>query len=112
MEPPVNFPTTLTWTLPDWLPGVVAAHGAVDASDEARMALVIAVGAAQLEHGTGGPFAAAVFSDGSSPRLLAVGVNLVVPAASSTAHAEIVALSLAGQHYGTYDLTRTVRSRS
>jgi tRNA(Arg) A34 adenosine deaminase TadA len=51
----------------------------------------------------GGPFAAAVF-DHESGRLLAVGANRVVASGYSCAHAEIIALSLAQQRLGHYDL--------
>ena len=56
-----------------------------------------------VEHDSGGPFAAAVFEEASG-RLVSVGVNRVVPTACSSAHAEIVALTLAQQKLGSYDL--------
>ena len=50
----------------------------------------------------GGPFAAGVFRpDG---RLVAAGVNRVVPDAAPIAHAEIVAIAAAGQVLETWDL--------
>ena len=99
----VTIPTSLTWTLPAWVPEVVAGHGPVGASDADRMALVLSLGAAQLEHGTGGPFAAAVFAD-DTHETLAVGVNLVVPQSACIAHAEMVAFALAGKRLGSFDL--------
>ncbi|MCB1036625.1 MAG: nucleoside deaminase, partial [Acidobacteria bacterium] len=68
------------------------------------MALVVELSRENLRQGTGGPFAAAVF-DGSSGRLLAPGVNLVEPAGCSVAHAEMVALMVAQQVAGTFDLS-------
>ncbi len=56
-----------------------------------------------VERGSGGPFAAAVF-DPQRGMLVAPGVNLVMPASCSSAHAEIVALSVAQQVTGTHDL--------
>lgn len=53
---------------------------------------------------TGGPFGAAVF-DMATGRPLAVGVNLVVATSSAAAHAEVVAICLAGQGLGNYDLS-------
>ena len=55
------------------------------------------------EHETGGPFAAGVF-ERDSGRLVALGVNRVVPLGCSSAHAEIMALSLAQRRLGVYDL--------
>lgn len=50
----------------------------------------------------GGPFGAAVFSgDGA---FVAPGVNRVVPSSVAVAHAEIVAIGLAGQVLGSWDI--------
>jgi tRNA(Arg) A34 adenosine deaminase TadA len=68
-----------------------------------RMRLVIRFAELNVEHGTGGPFAAGVFEQPTG-RLIAVGVNRVVPLNLSSAHAEIVALSFAQTKLGTYDL--------
>jgi tRNA(Arg) A34 adenosine deaminase TadA len=56
-----------------------------------------------VTEGTGGPFAAAVF-ELDTGRLVAAGVNRVVPANISVAHAEVLALGLADAALGTYDL--------
>ena len=80
--------------LPAWLKfEQLAAQRYPDA--DARIALAIELACRNVEHATGGPFGAAVF-DGTGT-LVAVGVNRVEPLASSLAHAEIVALTLA-QH--------------
>ncbi|MCI5121776.1 MAG: nucleoside deaminase [Candidatus Electrothrix sp. AUS4] len=52
---------------------------------------------------TGGPFAAGVF-ERDSGRLVVIGVNRVLPSICSSAHAEVVALSLAQKLLGVYDL--------
>lgn len=52
----------------------------------------------------GGPFAAAVF-EMKTHRLVSIGVNRVVPANCSLAHAEAVAIALAQQNLKTYDLS-------
>lgn len=66
------------------------------------MRLVIHLARGNIEHGTGGPFAAAVFD--KDHRLVAVGLNLVDTLKCSSAHAEIIALSLAEQRIGDYHL--------
>ena len=81
-------------TLPAWV------HEAVDANadysdDDAKMALAIRLSALNVEHGSGGPFGAAVFSPES--RLIGVGVNRVVPHSTSIAHAEMMAFATAQQ---------------
>ncbi|MBN1417654.1 MAG: nucleoside deaminase [Planctomycetes bacterium] len=67
------------------------------------MRLAIALAARNIEEGSGGPFGAAVF-ERTSGRLVAAGMNLVVSARTSVAHAEIVAIILAQARLGTYDL--------
>jgi len=58
------------------------------------MRLAIELARRNVEAGTGGPFGAVVSSIADG-RLIAIGVNRVEPDACSSAHAEIVALSLA-----------------
>ena len=87
-------------TLPAWV------HEGIDTSasyrgDEAKVALAIELSARNVDARTGGPFGAAVF--GPDDRIIAVGVNRVVPQACSLAHAETMAYMLAQQ--------RTQRSR-
>ncbi|MGI9518429.1 MAG: nucleoside deaminase [Pirellulaceae bacterium] len=71
-----------------------------------RMKTVIEFSRQNFEHDTGGPFAAGVFEKDSG-RIVAIGVNLVVPSKCSSAHAEIMALSLAQQAIGNFDLGAT-----
>lgn len=66
------------------------------------MRFVINLARENVRHGTGGPFAAAVF-DGTG-RLVAPGINLVVASNCSVLHAEIVALMLAQKSLARYDL--------
>ena len=75
-------------TLPAWV------HSEVDtariyADDEAKVALAIQLSHRNIEHASGGPFGAAVFD--AEGKLLAVGVNRVVPQTCSVAHAEMMA---------------------
>ena len=70
---------------------------------EERMAAVINFSRLNFRQQTGGPFAAGVF-ERDSGRLLVIGVNRVVPTNCSSAHAEVMALSLAQQLLDTFDL--------
>jgi len=76
------------------------------ASDEAKMALAIELARRNVLEGTGGPSGAAIF-ESHSRQLLSVGVNVVVPARLSIAHAEIMALSLAQTALETHTLHRS-----
>ena len=70
---------------------------------EARMAAVLDFARLNFQHGTGGPFAAGVF-ERDSGRLVVIGVNRVVVSNCSSAHAEVMAISLAQRLLGVYDL--------
>ncbi|MDA0990541.1 MAG: nucleoside deaminase [Verrucomicrobia bacterium] len=99
-------PSSLTITLPAWLQDVVraqAGHALLTADD--RMAFAIALARRNVEAGTGGPFGAIVV-ERDSGKLVSAGVNLVVPAACSVAHAEMVAVMAAQAVRGDYDLGR------
>ena len=79
-------------TLPAWV------HEAVDTSraypsDAEKVALAVELSKRNIEANSGGPFGAAVF--GPDDRIIAVGVNRVVPHACSVAHAEMMAYMLA-----------------
>jgi tRNA(Arg) A34 adenosine deaminase TadA len=87
--------------LPEWVTAM-APEGACFPDAEARMRLAIALADANVAHG-GGPFGAAVF-ERASGRLLAPGVNRVLAANASIAHAEVMALSVAQQRLGRFDL--------
>lgn len=95
-------PLQIHLTLPPWI-GDVADEGKRYTSNEERVALAIELSRQNVDRGGGGPFGAAVF-DGNSGRLIAVGVNRVVPQACSVAHAEIMALMVAQQRLGRYRL--------
>jgi tRNA(Arg) A34 adenosine deaminase TadA len=93
----------ITLTMPKWFAEESEAWPERLASVEDRMRLVIRLARLNYERGTGGPFAAAV-CEKRSGRLIAAGVNRVVPLHCSSAHAEIMALSLAQQRLATFDL--------
>ncbi len=90
-------------TLPNWVSTFLKSQPDVFPTDELKMALIIALSRRNVEEKTGGPFGAAVF-DEASHRLVAPGVNLVVSQSCSTAHAEVVALSLAQKVLQSHDL--------
>lgn len=93
----------ITLALPDWFDGAVS-HLDGLASDSERMAGVIHLARRNVDAGTGGPFSAAVFDTGSG-RLIAAGVNVVVPTNTAIAHAEAMAVAAAGQTLGSFDLS-------
>jgi tRNA(Arg) A34 adenosine deaminase TadA len=93
--------TALCIDLPEFL-ARANAEPRVVADAAARMAYVLELARANIATG-GGPFAAAVF-ERDSGRLLGAGANRVVAAACSSAHAEIIALSLAQARLGSHDL--------
>jgi tRNA(Arg) A34 adenosine deaminase TadA len=89
--------------LPKWVEDLLESAPALLENVEERMRFVLRLSRLNVEHGTGGPFAAAVYDkDGG---LITVGVNMVVAAKCSVFHAEIVALALAQQALGRYDLS-------
>lgn len=81
-------------TLPAWVHEGIDTN-AVYAGDEAKVALAIELSRRNIEARSGGPFGAAIF--GRDDRIIAVGVNRVVPQACSLAHAETMAFMLAQQ---------------
>lgn len=89
--------------LPEWLEKSIAKAERSYPTIEDRMRFVIGLSRLNVKHEAGGPFAAAVFKAGSG-ELYSAGVNLVIPANCSVCHAEIVALMLAQQKAGTFDL--------
>ncbi len=89
--------------LPDWIEDYVEQHGRSFATRHQRMAFAIGLAAENIARGTGGPFGAAIF-ERDTGNLVAPGVNLVVPSAVAVAHAEIIAIALAGRVRGTFDL--------
>ena len=68
-----------------------------------RMRHVIEFSRLNIEHETGGPFAAGVFEQATG-RPVVIGVNRVIPLNNSSAHAEIVTLTIAQKLLNTFDL--------
>lgn len=71
--------------------------------DRDRMRVALQVARGNVERKSGGPFGAAVF-ESASGRLVAVGVNRVVPLCNSLLHAETVGLAMAERRLGSHRL--------
>jgi tRNA(Arg) A34 adenosine deaminase TadA len=88
-------PLQIHLTLPPWIGDVIDTNQRYH-SDEERVGLAIELSRQNVERGGGGPFGAAVFNS-HSDRLVAVGVNRVVPHSCSVAHAEMMVIMIAQQ---------------
>ncbi|CAN5739352.1 nucleoside deaminase [soil metagenome] len=93
----------VTLSMPEWAINEMKQLPAYLPTLEERMAAVIRFSQTNFEQGTGGPFAAGVFEQ-ESGKLIVIGVNRVMPTNCSSAHAEVMALSLAQKLLATYDL--------
>ncbi len=93
----------IRFSLPQWAADVAAAATSLFDVDE-RMRFVIAASRRNIAERTGGPFGAAIF-ERDSGRLVALGVNIVEARGLSILHAEIVAIALAQNALGGYDLS-------
>lgn len=102
-----SFPS-LRLALPAWVDEVVGERRTFETLAD-RMTLAVALSRRSIVEG-GGPFAACVF-EADTGELVAPGVNQVVAARCSVAHAEIVALSLAQQVISSFDLTSNSTGR-
>ncbi len=89
--------------LPAWLRALAQRERCTFASADSRMRFAIELSRQNIEQRTGGPFGAAVF-EADTGRLVSVGVNLVEASNCSMAHAEMMAIALAQQALGHYDL--------
>ena len=94
---------SLEITLPDWAIAENEALPEFIPDIEERMRVAIRFSRLNFENQTGGPFAAGIFEK-STGKVVLVGVNRVVPLNMSSAHAEIVAITLAQQKLKTFDL--------
>lgn len=94
---------TINLRFPSWLDEFLGTEGRTHASVAGRVRLVTEMSRLNVEHGTGGPFAAAIFNR-STGVLIAPGVNVVEGTRCSVAHAEIMAIMAAQQLVGHYDL--------
>lgn len=95
-------PSLVQFSLPSWLTDFSQSHGCIP-DEQDRVRFVIEASLKNINEGTGGPFAAAVF-ERDSGKLVALGVNLVTSQGLSLLHAEMVAFALAQKKLGHYDL--------
>ena len=98
----MSFPQ-VTLGPPGWVEELLSDPERTYPTEEDRMRLVVELSRLNVERGTGGPFGAAIF-ERETGRLLAPGMNLVVPSSCSVAHAEMVAIMIAQQVVGDFDL--------
>ncbi len=102
----MSYPNSIQLHLPGWLPGFLARLPGSLNSPEERMRVAISLAETNVANGSGGPFGALVVT-AEEGRVVAAGVNRVEPAQCSSAHAEILALSLAQQRLGSARLSHT-----
>jgi tRNA(Arg) A34 adenosine deaminase TadA len=98
-----KYSTNFTVSLPDWAIARLAVLPEYFDTAAKRMDLVLEFARHNVQEDTGGPFAAGVF-EFETGRLVAMGMNRVVSSSCSSAHAEVVALSLAQSRLRVYDL--------
>jgi len=96
--------TEIRLNAPAWMDSWMVAHGDSYPDVSTRMQLVIELAALNIEHQTGGPFGAAIFNR-DTHHLISAGVNRVEHCSASIAHAEIMAITAAQQHFGSFDLS-------
>jgi tRNA(Arg) A34 adenosine deaminase TadA/Zn-finger protein len=96
-------PRFFSLSMPAWLGDFLSRSRHDFSTKEGRMAFAIALSEENVRQGTGGPFGAAVFARDTG-ELVACGVNRVEPERISVAHAEVMALSLAQEKIGNFDL--------
>lgn len=94
---------SLSLAMPDWAIQALNDLPSHLPTPEERMAAVIDFSRENFLNNTGGPFAAGVF-ERDTGKVVVIGVNRVLEYGCSSAHAEIMALSMAQKMLGTYDL--------
>ena len=90
-------------TLPMWVLEELVDLPDTFENDDAKMELVNRLARRNYREGTGGPFAAIVV-DRATSEVVSVGVNVVLSTKKSSVHAEVMALSLAQEKLGAWDL--------
>jgi tRNA(Arg) A34 adenosine deaminase TadA len=94
--------TSKTIVLPEWILKETQCQ-TIKKTDFEKTDFVLDLVLKNIEHGTGGPFAAAIF-DKETHELISVGVNVVVEQNCSPAHAEIVAIIMAQEKLNKFRL--------
>lgn len=103
----MDHPMQASIVLPPWWPEAVA-DAVTAGTPEERMSFAIELADRNVAERTGGPFGAAVFAENGT--LIAAGVNVVVTASMAIAHAEMVAIAMAGTAIGNHDLAAAGRT--
>jgi tRNA(Arg) A34 adenosine deaminase TadA len=98
-----GLPESYTISLPEWLRAELPDLPEFLEGHEAQMALVHRLARRNFAEGNGGPFAAIVVERGTG-RLVSLGVNVVLGSQISSSHAEVVALGLAQNAVGSWNL--------
>jgi len=89
----MNITLSKTLVLPEWILKETQ-YQTIKKTDSEKTDFVLDLVVKNVEHGTGGPFAAAIFNK-ETHELISVGVNVVVEQNCSPAHAEVVAIIMA-----------------
>lgn len=105
----MTHPLTAQIVLPGWWNDAVPEDLALT-SPEAQMDFALDLARRNIAAKTGGPFGSAIFR-ADSGRLIAAGVNLVVASSMATAHAEMVAIAMAGVAVNNHDLATVGATR-
>ena len=92
-----TLPTGVALRLPAWVEGMLD-RDRPRATDADKVALAIALAGRNVAEATGGPCGAVLF--GPDDRVVAAGVNVVLPQSTSLAHAENFTYMLAQQALG------------
>ena len=95
--------TSFSFDIPDWVVAINTTDVVLPTDDE-RMMFVVDASRRNAESG-GGPFAAGIFETATG-KLIALGVNLVVPQSCCILHGEMVAIMLAQQKLACYDFSQ------
>ncbi len=98
--------SVVTLNLPDWLTTDALPWAFEPNCADSAMSLAIELSRQNVVHQTGGPFGALVVSLAAG-KVIAAAVNCVEAQSCSSAHAEIMALSLAQQRYAQWNLAAT-----
>jgi tRNA(Arg) A34 adenosine deaminase TadA len=93
----VSLPARVGLQLPAWVDQAIDRSRAYP-GDADKVGLAIMLAARNIGEATGGPFGAVLF--GPDDRVVAAGVNVVLPQSTSLAHAENMAYMLAQQSLG------------
>ena len=101
-----SLPTGFGISLPAWFRDVAEELPTHITVPEQRARIVNELAARNIAEGTGGPFAALVL-DQADGAVVSAGVNLVLQSGLASAHAEVVALSLAQARTGSWNLGAT-----